>query len=77
MSRRSMKLMLVVNYGNGDEGVMTVKNITIPTYITSIKDSDKKDKALNEHADEMVEWLNRAIARQERDDEMSGVMDSW
>lgn len=77
MGKRSIEIAIITKYGNGDEGVKVIRKISIPKYISNMKDANKKNAELAEHVEWLEEWVNSAIATRERDDERSRYMDSW
>ena len=76
MAQRFIDVMLNVGYGNGDVAEYKVMKLPIPDYLSSLKKEDKDD-GLEQHAEWLKEWLRQAIERKQRDDEQSGIMDSW
>lgn len=78
MSKRSIEVMIVTKYANGDEGIQKVKKLTIPKYIyNDLRTAEDKDDALSQHSLWVAEWIRQAIDRKEKDDEHFGIMDSW
>lgn len=77
MSKRSIKIAVITACGNGDEGINIIRKIPIPSYISKMKDADKKDAELIEHVKWLEGWINDAITSKERDDERSRYTDSW
>jgi len=75
MARRTIDVMLVVGFGNGDEGVYKVQRLSVPEFISSIKGADKKDEELEQHAEYLVGWLKDAISAKELSDERYNTFD--
>lgn len=75
--KRSIEVVIAVQFGNGDEGLRKVMKLPVPECITKMRDADAKDAALEAHVRYLESWLQKAIRRQENNDERAGIMDSW
>ncbi len=67
--KRSIEVSMLVTYGNGDEQLVKVMKIPVPNYITKIRNADKKDSELEDHAKYLEGWLKKAIHRQSTEDD--------